>query len=142
MPRYKNSAEPAVLKVCPKCGGSGVVPCNERAPHREKARLWANSCHLRPVVFQVPDGHPPVVGIATSGVFLGGWPALRIYVGVAEDGFRLPLRGPYATWLELDKVNGKALWYFDVQYSNRERIMLLDCWPAECAIETIAGLLV
>jgi hypothetical protein len=138
MPRYKNSAKPAVLKTCLKCSGSGLAPCNGREHHREKARLWADSFHLSPVIFKMPDGHPSVVGIATSNVFLGGWPALRIYVGIAEDGFRLPLRGPYATWLDLGKVNGKALWYFDVKYSSRDRVTMLDYYPAGCAIEKLS----
>jgi hypothetical protein len=124
-----------------ECIEAIVSPNHRRKNSRQLALEWAQSLDSCPVVFQMPGDHPLVIGIAAAGAWLGGWPALRIYVGIAGDGHRLPLRGPAATWLELGELNGRAVWYFDVQWSNRNRVSTLENWPTSDDTLIMYGLL-
>ena len=132
------------FKVCPRCGGTGQIPCDGKEFYRQQAKLWAEQFHLQPVLVERCVGYDEhnkrlsksLPGLAVRSINPGGWGAVKVYVAVTEQP-----KSIYATGLEqtvrallrftrnADYINNKALWYMHVSWGYRDDIHLLDHWP-------------
>lgn len=131
------------FKTCPRCQGAGKVPCDGLEYHRELHRQWAQSFHLKPVVYNWL-GKAALPGLAVAQVMPGGWWGLKVYVAVTA----IPRSGIYGVYgldergvpksimniqgVDLnyfDIINDKAFWCLAGQWFRKNEITLLDYWP-------------
>lgn len=144
------------FKVCPKCKGSGVVPCDGKEYYRQLHREWAASFHLKPVVYNWL-GKVVIPGLAVAQLLPGGWYGLKVYVAVTAiprsgiyeagydgygayrlDGRRVPRSIMSVQGVDLsyfDIVNDKAFWHLSCPQNRKDELTLLDYWPDILALE-------
>lgn len=134
--RRKKKNALVTFKICPKCNGSGKVPCDGFEHYREKSQNWARQLHLQPVVVRKIDKVFP--GLAVKSVNPGGWGAVKVYVAVTDlppEVMILRARhfeGDILMMCEVqcfDIINDRAFWHKRVSWGYRDDISILDTWP-------------
>lgn len=140
------------FKPCPRCSGTGIVPCDGKEHLRKEYREWAESYHLKPVSYKcswLEQG--PILGVAVSQVMPGGWHGLKVYIKITDiprtakmesdygsyHAYKIDGRGvpqpfmkleSYPVWT-FDIINDKAFWYVFCRHDEQDEITRLDFWP-------------
>ncbi len=148
MTTKKNAIVP--FKVCPRCLGTGQIPCDGKEYYRQLHREWAESFHLKPVVYAWL-GKAEIPGLAVAQLMPGGWHGLKVYVAVTDiprsgffdagaDGYYayklngrgVPLSIMHIQGVDLscfDIINNKAFWYLFCHSTRKDELARLDYWP-------------
>ena len=137
------------FKPCPKCGGTGQVPCDGMEYYRQMHKSWAEQFHLKPVVYNWL-GKAAIPGLAVAQLLPGGWYGLKVYVAVtaiSRSGiygvYRLDARGVPQSIMSIqdvglssfDIINDKAFWYLFCHQSRKDELMPLEHWPNNLSLE-------
>lgn len=148
--RTKSMKALVPFKPCPRCHGSGEVPCDGNELVRKEQREWAYTYNQKPVVFQMYDG-TVVAGLAIAQLQPGGYHKLKVYVKVSDPpntwGYAYKnigggmIEGLYQVGtrhlFEFDEINGKAFWPVTCRYEDRDKLQLLESWPDWMSLEVV-----
>lgn len=132
--KYKRANALVTFKPCPRCGGTGQIPCDGLEPARDIRRQWAESLHMRPVVCKVYGKnvtlHLPGVAVKEQ---VGGYYGVSVYLAVTEvpvGSYPSPsIRLDGVSLWDWDEVGGKALWKWFTRYDYRDEVTPLATWP-------------
>lgn len=107
-------------KTCPRCEGTGQIPCDGREYYQQLSKEWADSLHGRMVMVpflrassrETKGDWIQLPGLAIRTKARGGWYGVKIYISVDKapnwGKFNLQL---YGYDEDHDIVNGHKLYY-------------------------------
>jgi hypothetical protein len=110
------------FKPCPRCHGTGKIPCDGKEIYRERHRVWAEGFVGKLVAIEAYDyvkkAYRWIPGLATGvSKAQGGWPQVVVHVAISklpshQYWLPEPLRGMSAFFEgSYDEIKGKAYWY-------------------------------
>jgi len=132
--RTKRDTAIIAFKKCPRCEGTGRIPCTGNEYNQQRSIEWANSLHGKIVsvpflVSNDPEKWSAVPGLAISHIGPGGWGNARIYVsidrGLNWGGFR-PVPVPGSGYdEEHDLIKGRRIYYIDKGYRQHDEVEII-----------------
>lgn len=135
----KNDAV-VTFKTCPKCRGTGQVPCDGKDHFRQRYLYNAWRFHMKPVIYK---GKQNVPGIAVAGINPGGWAYLDIYVSIAPDRYGRSGASNYfneeiGDYLHVrrrkkrgTKMEYQNFYVIECRGPEMDKVELLDIWPQD-----------
>lgn len=131
---------PVAFKACPKCGGTGQIPCNGKEYYQAQSHAWAKALHGKIVTIPWLKSRTEwtrVPGVAVyRGNRPGGYGGIKVYLSVDVSPNWGGWGAEYGTD-EFDEIDGHRFYF--IEKGQTPEVEEIQCWPENVTVPFAAN---